>query len=166
MTKKRSRRSGAHSGQTRRQSPSAKRRALDAVAAMRHGKSLSRAARLAHTTPRTVRRYAGEAIHKERSGSYAPRVRDSITRPMRFLAPDGVTALDVRSSAVASRIGAYWNAVDRYLRTGKRDALAPFRGKRIRAGNRLHEFITDPRTLDRLANAGEVRFEDLYALTA
>lgn len=146
--------------------PHVKRRVLDALAAMRHGKSLARAARLARTTPTTVRRHAGDAIRKANDGHYVPRDRDSIARPMRFLAPDGVMALDVRSSAVASRIGRYWNAVDRYLRTGKRDALAPFRGKRIRADNHLHEFITDPRTIDRLANAGEVRFEDLYALTA
>jgi hypothetical protein len=85
---------------------------------------------------------------------------------MRFLSPDGVMALDVRSSTVATRIGKYWNAVDRYLRTGRKDALAPFRGKRLRAGARLHEFITSPRMLDRLANAGEVRFEDLYALSS
>jgi hypothetical protein len=144
----------------------AERRALDALAGMRHGKSLSKAARSARTTPDTVRKYAGRGIVQLPEGRYAPLAYDTIRRPLKFLAPDGVVAVTVRSSASASRIAEYWNAVNRYLRTGRTDALRPFRGEHIRSGRKLHRFVTDPSTLDRLGNAGEVRFEDLYGLTS
>jgi hypothetical protein len=83
---------------------------------------------------------------------------------MRFLALDGVIALDISDSRAATMIGEYWNAVNRYLRTGRVDALRRFAGKDVRVGRTRHRFVTDPLALDRLANAGEVRFEDLYAL--
>jgi hypothetical protein len=85
---------------------------------------------------------------------------------MRFLTDEGLVALPIRSSASASRIGEYWNAVDRYLRTGQTEDLEPFAKKLVRVRGVPHKFVTDPMLLDRLANAGEVRFDDLYALTA
>ena len=56
-------------------------------------------------------------------------------------------------------------AVHTYLTTGDRRALRQFRGKHIRTGKVAYPFITDGKTLERLAFAGEVSFEDLYALT-
>jgi hypothetical protein len=133
---------------------------------MWEGRSLSAAARLAHTTPATVRKYAGTAVARTTEGRYAATAVDHIARPMRFLAPDGVIAIEVPDSRAATLIGEYWNAVNRYLRTGRADALRRFAGRDVRVGRRRHRFVTDPLTLDRLANAGEVRFEDLYALNA
>lgn len=132
----------------------------------RTGKSLTKAARAAHTTRQTVRKYVGSAVGPKQKGRYTTKAYDRLTRPMRFLTPEGLIELRIRSSTSASRIGEYWNAIDRYLRTGRLDAVNRFRGKVVRLRGVAYPFVTDPRTLDRLANAGEVRFEDLYALSA
>lgn len=132
---------------------------------MRKGLSRAKAATRAKTTPRTIQKYAKQAVRR-REGSYHALPADQIRRPMRVLTAQGVTVADVRSSRVASRLAHYWNAVDHYLRTGDRRRLRPFEGKRLRAGGHLFEFITDPDLLARLAEAGEVRFEDLYETTA
>jgi hypothetical protein len=87
-------------------------------------------------------------------------------RPMRVLTEQGVIVADVRSSRVATRLSKYWGAVDYYLRTGDRSRLLVYDGKALRAGGHRFEFITDPDLLARLAEAGEVRFEDLYEATA
>lgn len=141
-------------------------RALDALALMRRDRiSLSQAATRAGTTRNTVRRYAGSAIRKDARGRYAARPSDRLIRRMRFLTPRGQITLDVTNSRTASRIARYFAAVDRYLKTGKTDALREFRGKAIRVGKVAYPFITDPRTLSRLGRAGEVSFEDLYDFT-
>ena len=44
----------------------ARAQALDALAKMRHGASLSQAAKEAGTTPNTVERYVGDQLHRER----------------------------------------------------------------------------------------------------
>ena len=67
---------------------------------------------------------------------------------------------------MASRIGEYWTAVDRYLSTGNADKLQKFVGKSIRIGKTRFDFVTDQKILDRVASAGEVSFEDIYAATA
>ena len=144
---------------------SARRRALTAVAQMRKGKSLTRAAKLSHTTPETVVKYAGTIVARPTGKPYKAAGYDQITREMRFLTPTGVVALPIRSSASASRIGEYWNAVNHYLKTGRSNRLKAFRGKTVQVRGGHHRFVTDELTLERLANAGEVRFEDLYALT-
>lgn len=145
----------------------ARRRALEALALMRgRGWSLAKAAREALTTPRTVARYAASAIRKTGSGRFAAKPFDRLTRSLRFLTPDGQITIIVRSSKMASRIGEYWTAVDRYLSTGNADKLQKFVGKSIRIGKTRFDFVTDQKILDRVASAGEVSFEDIYAATA
>jgi len=141
-------------------------RALHAIALMRREeRSLRRAAARVGTTPRTVRKYARQALRK-RQGTYQVIPLDELRRPMRVLTPGGLAVLDIRSSKTASRLAHYWHAVDTYLRTGDRRLLARFVGQRFRAEGQLVAFITDPHLLDRLANAGQVTFEDLYEATA
>jgi hypothetical protein len=143
-----------------------RRRALTALNEMRGGKSLTKAAKRAKTTRGTVRKYAKSAVVRTTRGRYKPRGYDRLTREMRFLTADGVLALPVRSSASASRIGEYFNAVNRYLKTGRADSLRAFRGKSVKVKGVTHKFVIDPLALDRLAMAGEVFFEDLYPITA
>jgi hypothetical protein len=81
---------------------------------------------------------------------------------MRFLAPNGTLTLDVRDNRTATRIARHMNAVRWYVRTGDDRALAVFKGKSIQVGGRHYEFVTDLDLLDRLGDAGELRFEDLY----
>lgn len=146
-------------------SAQAERRVARGVSLMRKGLSRKQAARRAKTTPPTMQKYGKTAIRR-REGRYHAAPADQMRRPMRVLTEQGVTVADVRSSRVASRLSKYWGAVDHYLRTGDRTRLRSYQGKRMRAGGHLFEFITDPDLLARLAEAGEVRFEDLYETTA
>ena len=149
------------------QTEQTRQRMFEALQRMRaSGASLTRAARDAHTTRRTVLKYAASAVQQEANGRYRVTKSDRLARTLRFLAPDGVISVSVRGSRPASRIARHWAAVDRYLRTGHTDALRAFAGRTFRAGGTTRSFVTDPALLDRLANAGEVSFEDLYARVA
>lgn len=139
-------------------------RTLEVLGYMRDDMSLHEAARRAETTPRTARRYAGSVIEK-RGSRYVAKASDRLPRWVRVPTTEGTETKVVRSSKTASRLAAYWAAVNRYLTTGRTDGLRQFRGKSFRAGKVGYPFLTDLNTLDRLAEAGEVAFEDLYALT-
>ena len=144
-----------------------RQRALETLASMRaKGWSATRAAHEAGTTLPTLRKYAGPALRRGDDGRYQATRGDRFTRRMRMLTPDGQIGIPVRGSRQASAVAEYWNAVDRYLTTGRTDDLQQFRGRTIRVGAIEHPFITDPRTLRRLGLAGEVSFEDIYDLTA
>ena len=90
---------------------------------------------------------------------------DRIPRTIRFFTSTGRVQLTVRDSRTVSRIARYMAAVKHFLLTGDRRGLWPFRGKAIRVGKIAYPFLTDSKTLERLAHMGEVSFEDFYALT-
>lgn len=145
----------------RKSSVKAERRALDALRRMRQGKSLTRAARAAHTTPETVKRYE-RGVVKRKKRLYVAEPFDRQLRQLKFLSPDGIILLDIRDSRVASRIASYWSSVDFFLRTGDPSRLRAFESKTVRSGGHRYAFITDPTLVERLANAGVVSFEELY----
>lgn len=141
-------------------------RALETLAHMRSsGLSLREAARRSETTPRTVLRYTGPVVEK-RGERYVAKPSDRLPRWVRVHTAQGVETVVVRSSKTASLLAEHAAAVDRYLKTGLADRLRKFRGKSFRAGKVGYPLLTDRNTLERLAEAGEVAFEDLYALTA
>jgi hypothetical protein len=127
--------------------------------------SLAEAARVAGTTPRTMQRRVGRALKQGTDGRYTPTKWDRIPRTMKFLTENGMVDLVLRDSRQAVAIATHIAAVNRFLRTGDTKVLKPFRGKSIRVGKVDYRFITHSTTLERLAYAGEVEFEDLYALT-
>ena len=144
----------------------AEARALKALRLMRSRHlSLTAAARESATSRRTVQHYAGSAL-RESDGRYTATATDTIPRVLRFITPDGLIALKVRSARSASRVARYLNAVNTYVTKQDPSQLAAFRGKQLRTGRSAYPFITSTRVLDRLADAGEVRFEELYVLTA
>jgi hypothetical protein len=54
--------------------------------------------------------------------------------------------------------------VRRYLQTGDASGINKFRGKKIKDANgKRVALLTDPNELDRLASAGALSFESLYA---
>lgn len=110
-------------------------------------------------------RYAGVALRKDDFGKYQALPSDRLARFLRFLTPEGQIHITVRSSRTATRISEYMAAVDHYLKSGDSAGLSQFRGRSVRAGKLTLPFVTDPRVLDRLAHAGEVAFEDLYAMS-
>mgnify|MGYP006281429203 CR=1 FL=1 len=144
----------------------ARRRALDGLSLMRDaGISMTEAARRSRTTPRTMKKYLGETLEVEGSGRYQARESDRLVRRMRFMTETGLVALEVRHSSTASKIARYSDAVRKYLAGKGTEFLEPFKGQSFIADGIRYEFITDIQTLERLANAGEVSFEDLYVET-
>lgn len=141
----------------------ARERALHALSLMRtQGLSLTAATQEAGTTLATAKKYVGTALRKE-GERYQASEWDRIVRPMKFITPRGLIALDVKDSRSASRLGRYMVAVDEYLKTGDAEVLRPFGGKTIVVDKVARSFVVDPETLETLANIGEVQFEDLYA---
>lgn len=155
---------GRGTGRLSKSSAQAERRALKAVSLMRKGLSRQKAASRAKTTPRTVQKYARKVVRR-REGVYHALPADQMRRPMRFLTEQGVTVVDIHSSKVATRLAKYWSAVHHYLITGDQSLLRAYAGKALRASGHRFAFVTDPDILSRLADAGEVRFEDLYETT-
>lgn len=139
----------------------ARLRALEAVSRMRAGDTLGEAARAAHTTPQSLRKYAGAALTKS-GGRTVARESDTLLRPMWVPFPDGTQVVDIRNSADATLLAKYWNAVDDYRRTGDISVMQPFEGKQITARGQKITLPTDRRTLERLELAGELDIEDLY----
>jgi hypothetical protein len=143
------------------------RKALGVLNRMRHGESLYAAARAEHTTPDAVHRQVGGALSRDSRGRYVATSSDRYVRRMKFLDTRGIIVVEPANSREASKLAEYWAAVDRYLRTGDDRPLRPFRRKLLRVRGKLRlPFVTDPDTLDHLASAGELSFEDLYELAA
>src|SRR5258708_18383491 len=137
----------------------ARLRALFVLARMRsRGESLSQAARLEHTTPRTVRRVLGKQLKRDASGRYSATRSDTLRRDLSVLSFDGYEPVVVRSSKQAHLAAEHLVAVGRFLRTGDTEWLKPFIGKRVGG----IELLTDPARLHILADAGLVKLAALY----
>ena len=128
---------------SRAKSHSARERALKALYAMRHGNTLSRAARDNGVTTRTIKRYAASALVQDRPGGRIRATKnDRLVRYLQIPGPDGPRDITARGSKEASKFANYKAAINRLL-GGDRDALAPWHGKKI-GGISL---VTDTETL-------------------
>lgn len=143
----------------------ARRRVLDALALKRRNPdlSLSAAAKASGTTLRTIRRHAPSALITRPNGRLNVTKTDHLTRVMRMLTGRGEVVVTTHSFRTASRIGKYNNAIRQYLVIGDPLVLQPFAGKSVRASGQTYEFLTDTRTINRLARAGAAHFVDVYA---
>ena len=137
----------------------ARLRALSVLARMRsRGESLSQAARLEHTTPRTVRKLLGRQLKRGSSGRYSATRGDTLRRDLNVLGSEGYVPITVRSSKQAHLASEHLIAVGRFLRTGDTECLKPFVGKLVGGV----ELLTDPDRLHELADADLVRLDALY----
>ena len=135
--------------QTARQKQ-ARNRVANAINAMRHGASLSGAARENKVTARTIKRYAGAALMQDRRGGRIRATKsDRLVRYLQIPGHNGPIEISVRGSKAASEVANYKAAVNRFLR-GDRNALAPWYGKKV-AGIDL---VTDPKILVDQADKG------------
>lgn len=142
--------------------PQARERALDALArSRREGVSLTHAAKLAGTTPRTVHRYAGQAFRRD-GRRYRPRPFDRLERRLSILTPDGPVWIGVRDSRTASHLAQYHNDVKHYLWTGDDRRLLRWRGKTFMVGGVRNTYLTDLDLIDDLALGGELEYQ-VYA---
>jgi hypothetical protein len=132
------------------------RRVVAVLARMRkRGESLSHAARAQHTTPRIVRKWVGNQLRRNVSGRYTATFG---RRDLNVLGVDGYEVVTVRSSKEAHLASKHLIAVGRFLRTGDKKWLKPFRGKRI-AGI---ELLADPDRIREFAEADLVKLDGLY----
>ena len=128
---------------SRAKSQSARERALKALYAMRHGDTLSRAARDNGVTIRTIKRYAASALVQDRPGARIRATKnDRLVRYLQIPGPDGPRDVTARGSKEASQFANYKAAINRLLR-GDRNAMAPWHEKKI-GGIPL---VTDTETL-------------------
>ena len=143
-------------------------RALRTIAKMRtEGLSLKKAAKEAGVSPRSVTRWGGRALKKQANGRYAVTRHDSLLRVVQVPTSEGSREVALRNSRHASILGQYWDAVDKYLRTGDASAIEKFKGKSINnAAGQDVPLITDLAELNRLGNAGVLSFESLYSRAA
>jgi hypothetical protein len=125
-------------------SDAARERALKALAAMRQGGSLSKAARDNGVTTRTIKRYVGSALVQDRPGGRIRATKnDRLVRYLQIPGSDGQPRdINVRGSKAASEFASYKADINRLLR-GDRHAMDKWHGRRI-AGI---ELVTDPKTL-------------------
>jgi len=108
---------------------------------------LSRAARDAHTTPETVRRYLGRSGYRRVGGRWKPTRSDSLARRMAFYEEGRRRAVTVRGSKIASLLGKYNRDVRTFLEDPARDptVLREWEGRTfVDAQGRVHTFETDP----------------------
>jgi len=139
-------------------SQAARRRVLSVLARMRRrGESLSEAARLERTTPRTVRKLIGKQFRRSASGRYSATSGDTLRREINVLGVDGYVPVTVRSSKQAQLASEHLIAVGRFLRTGDTEWLRPFIAKRASSV----ELLTNPDRLEILGDAG-FKLDSLY----
>lgn len=139
-----------------------------AISRMRNDRvSMSRAAQEFGLGRQDIRKFGGKSVRKAPNRRYVATKRDSLLRVLVLLTHQGVIEVGVSDSRQASALGEYWNAVQRYLSTGDASLLASFRGKHITdSTGKEFPLLTDQQELDRLANAGVLSFESLYARAA
>lgn len=148
--KKGSKRIGEQVQSGSKRSQLARERALTALASIRRGATLSRAARENGVSPRTVRRYVGTELVQDHPGGRVRATKsDRLVRYLVIPGPNGPREIAVRGSKTARQFAKYKAAVNRLLR-GDHDAMAEWHGKRI-AGV---ELITSSSTLKGLADKG------------
>jgi hypothetical protein len=136
--------------------------ALHVLSDMRRaGTSLSATAESWGIPPSKVQRYVGTELLKER-GRYRPNASDRLFRVMPLLDEKGKFWIEVYGSRASSTIGAYWAAVERYRNAGDDRPLRRFRRMTVRTGKKTYRFLTDTKTIDRLASFGELSFESIY----
>jgi hypothetical protein len=136
-------------------------RILDTIHLMREGKSLTSASREVGISREAAIKYSQGVITK-RGRVYKVRQWDRLRRDLLFYDAHGQVTVVTHSSRTASKIARYHNAVRGYLIYGDDAALREFEGESIAVGGKQLPFITDKRTLSRLARAGELNFLDIY----
>jgi len=134
------------------------------VTEVKHSSSLRRAAKKFNRDPRTVQNWARPALRKLRNGRWAAKTHDQLLRVLTIPTKEGLVEIGVPDSRQATIVSEYSNAVERYISTGDASALRGFQGRYITdADGTKVRLLTDTRALDRLASAGVLSFESLYA---
>lgn len=126
--------------------------------------SLRQASREANIDDKVVRKLVGTALRKQRNGRYVARRRDKLLRVFVIPSRKGLREIATRDSREASRLSSYSHALDRYTTLGDSTLLREFKGQKIADANgKKIPLLTNLAELDRLASAGVLSFETIYA---
>jgi hypothetical protein len=133
------------------------------ISKIRAGMTLPKAAREFGLAPKTVISFGRSALRKQKNGRYVAKKIDQLLRVVNVLTTDR-KEIATRDSRQASLVGGHWAAVQKFLQTGDDSALLKFAKKRIvDARRKRYPLLTDLKELERLASAGVLRFESMYA---
>ena len=128
--------------------------------------SLTKASQEVGIRPETVKRWAGSALKKQPNGKIAAKSSDQIVRVLRVPTSDGLRDAPIRGSKSATFLADYFNALHRYLATGRYADLERFRGEFVTdADGTQFALPTNRAELKRLAGASEFSFESIYSHT-
>ena len=117
--------------------------------------------------PRTVIQWARPVLRKRSNRRYVPKTHDSLLRVLVNPSSKGLREIATNDSREATLLSNYWLAVDKYLQTGDASALRKIRRKTIiNSDGKRVQLIKDLAELDRLAYAGVLSFETIYAKAA
>ncbi len=98
------------------------------------------------------------------NGQYLAQPPDTRLRRLLIPTPEGVREVVIRGSKEASRLGKFWASTQKYFQTGDDTALLRFKDKTFTDASGIrHVFPTNLKQLDRLASAGVLSFESIYA---
>lgn len=121
-----------------------RRLALEVKRMMKGGKSLTESSGQVGLSKSQTLKYLGRAV-KKKSGKWIPNTRDTIQRSMHIYEKGSVRSIVVTNSDDAQYIGEYYNAVRKYLETGDKELLKPFKRRTITDANgNKHKLETNP----------------------
>lgn len=124
----------------------------------RFNEPISKAARDAHTSPDTVRRYLGSSGYRKVGGRWQPTKADSLVRVMNSYEDGRRVRVVLRSSKEASKIGRYMRDVRTFLSDPARDPsiLSKWEGVTFKDSNgQIHTFETDPAEIREIVDRAE-----------
>src|ERR1700688_3285844 len=141
--------------------------AAQVVTRMGEGVSLEPAAAQFGIDPRTVVRYAGSALRKDKLGRYVTKPADDLFRVLVSPVHGGLGEFGVRGSAAAHTLSERFAAHHLFLDPGDVSNVRTSRRKPLRdASGREIPLLTDLDELERLGDAGVLQFESIYARRA
>jgi len=130
---------------------------------MRDHVSLQKASKEFDIAPGVVVKGAPSALRKK-NGRYVATKSDRLLRVITILSVRGKNVIATRDFRQASAVGGHWAAVQRYLQIGDDSALLKFKNKRVTdASGKRHLLLTNLEELNKLASAGILSFETMYA---
>jgi len=114
----------------------------------RFNEPLSKAARDAHTSPETVRRYLGRSGYRKIGGRWKSTRSDSLVRRMALYEYGRRQTVTVRGSKTASLIGKYDRDVETFLKSRDPSVLKKWERRTfVDAYGNDHTFETDPASI-------------------
>jgi hypothetical protein len=132
---------------------------------LKKGESLSTATRREHIKPNTFLRRAGNKVGRKTPGGRFRLKSPAQSRIQILIVPSSTGPVRVPTTTLAQRrrFSAFENAIVHFNRTGDVSRLKPFKGKHfVTADGTRVEFVTDPATLIRLAEADALRIPHFY----